>query len=98
MIVNHSPSNPESKFERFSSSDCLTSDSRQVVTRSWTENIHQFLVRWLVGRKPELKVWQTSSQFEANSQDSLWSAYDPVTGQGINNISEAEMRRWIEQR
>jgi hypothetical protein len=96
MIVNHSPSNPESKFERFSSSDCLTTD-RQVVTRSWTEKIRQFLVRWLIAREPELKVWRTSSQFRVN-QDSLWSAYDPATRKGINNVSEAEVRRWIEQR
>ncbi|NJL40333.1 MAG: hypothetical protein HC899_28995 [Leptolyngbyaceae cyanobacterium SM1_4_3] len=96
--MNNSPSNPKSTFERFSSSDCLTTGSRQVMTRSWTENIRQFLIRWLVGREPELKVWRTSSQFEANSQDSLWSAYNPATGQRINNVSEAEMRRWIEQR
>ncbi|NJN56795.1 MAG: hypothetical protein HC879_04525 [Leptolyngbyaceae cyanobacterium SL_5_9] len=95
--MNHSSSNPESKFERFSSSDCLTASSRQVMTRSWTEKLRQFLVRWLIGREPELKVWRTSSQFGAN-QDSLWSAYDPATGKGINNVSEAEVRRWIEQR
>lgn len=95
--MNHSPSNSESKFDKFSAADCLNTSSRQVITRSWTANIQQFLIRWLIAKEPELKVWRTSSQFGAN-QDSLWSAYDPATGQRINNVSEAEVRRWLEQR
>ena len=38
----------------------------------------------------EPQVWQTS--------EALWSAYDPVTGRSIDQLSTAEMRSWLEER
>lgn len=41
----------------------------------------------------ELRVWWTCDQ-----QGKLWwSAYDPLTGRSINQVSEEQMRAWIEQ-
>lgn len=41
----------------------------------------------------ELQVW---SQHDA-SGNITWHAFDPITGQAVHNLTEAEMRIWIEQ-
>ncbi len=43
---------------------------------------------------PELRVWHTYD----NEGNSWWSAHDPKTGRSIRQISEEQMRVWIEQR
>lgn len=43
---------------------------------------------------PELRVWQ-SRRFK---NQTVWHAYDPITGDFVSMGSEAEMRQWIEQR
>ena len=42
----------------------------------------------------ELRVWQTCDQLG----EIWWSAYDPSTGRSIHQVSETDVRRWIEQR
>ena len=42
----------------------------------------------------DLQVWHTQDA----RGNILWSAYDPTSGHSINQISETEMRIWIEQR
>ncbi|HEY9646183.1 MAG TPA: hypothetical protein V6C88_07435 [Chroococcidiopsis sp.] len=42
----------------------------------------------------EPHVWRTE---DANGQ-TLWHAYDPKTDQALNDVSEAEMRIWLEER
>jgi hypothetical protein len=40
----------------------------------------------------EPHVWQTQDEFGRIA----WSAYDPKTGQSIDEVSEAMMRSWLE--
>ncbi len=42
----------------------------------------------------QLRVWHQRDR-EGNI---WWSAYDPITGQSVDRISEAQMRIWIEKR
>ncbi len=51
------------------------------------------LVKLLVAGD-ELRVWQTNDRFG----NTLWNAYDPVTGSSKILDSEAELRSWIEGR
>lgn len=42
----------------------------------------------------ELRVWHTQDRLG----NIWWSAYDPTTKQSIYEVSEAQMRTWIEKR
>jgi hypothetical protein len=42
---------------------------------------------------PELQVWSKRDRWG----NTLWSAYDPLTGRSISQITEEQMRIWIEQ-
>ena len=56
------------------------------------ENIWKFLLRYLT-ESPQLRVWYTCDQ----EGKIWWSAYDPKTKSSIYQISEEQMRIWIEQ-
>ncbi|ARV57744.1 hypothetical protein BZZ01_03015 [Nostocales cyanobacterium HT-58-2] len=45
-------------------------------------------------RASELRIWHTGDA----AGNILWSAYDSITRQSVQGLSEAEMRIWIEQR
>jgi nitrite reductase/ring-hydroxylating ferredoxin subunit len=45
-------------------------------------------------RSTELQVWQSQ---DANCE-AHWSAYDPETGATVQDLTESEMRIWIERR
>jgi hypothetical protein len=95
--VNRSPSNSKSDV-RCCSSDHSATNFSQATPKSWTENIRQFLIHLLIPKQPEVQVWRNSQYSEAHPEDSSWSAYNPATGKRIVNVSEAEVRRWLEQR
>jgi hypothetical protein len=57
------------------------------------ENLWQFLARRLTD-SPQLRVWHTYD----DQGNIWWSAYNPKTGQSIHQISEEQIRVWIEQR
>ncbi|MBD2071303.1 hypothetical protein H6F93_27945 [Leptolyngbya sp. FACHB-671] len=95
--MNHSPSNSKSDVRCYSS-DHSAANFSQVTTKNWAENIQQFLIHLLIGKEPEVQAWQNFQHSKAHPEDILWSAYDPATGKGIYNVSEAEVRRWLEQR
>lgn len=42
---------------------------------------------------PGLQVWSKRDRYG----NTLWSAYDPLTGHSISRITEEQMRVWIEQ-
>ena len=48
----------------------------------------------LMSKESEPRVWCTCDRVG----NTWWSAYDPVTGQATNEVSEAEIRSWIERR
>lgn len=66
---------------------------RQFTLRLTLISVWQFLSRALV-KETELQVWCTYD----NRGRLWWSAYDPNTGRLIKQISEAQMRVWLEQR
>jgi hypothetical protein len=70
----------------------------QVPVKSWTENIRQFMLHLLIKKESEVQVWRSAQQSETHPEDISWNAYDPATGKRIDNVSEAEVRRWLEQR
>ncbi|MGL4620288.1 hypothetical protein [Chroococcidiopsis sp.] len=43
---------------------------------------------------PELKVWQTWDEHG----NAYWNGYDPITRRSIYQVSESQIRTWIEQR
>lgn len=45
-------------------------------------------------RDSEPRVWYSRDRMG----NTWWSALDPVTGRTINQVSESEMRSWIERR
>ncbi len=61
--------------------------------RTRLENIWQSLIERLTAL-PELRVWHTYD----NEGNIWWSAHNPKTGRSICQISEEQMRVWIEQR
>jgi hypothetical protein len=95
--VNHSPSNSKSDI-RYCSSEHSAANSPQVTAKSWTATIRQLLIHLLVGKEPAVQVWQNSQHSTVHPEDISWSAYDPTTGKRIDDVSEAEVRRWLEQR
>ncbi|MBW4696186.1 MAG: hypothetical protein KME27_31110 [Lyngbya sp. HA4199-MV5] len=70
-----------------------TGDRTQLSLMGWVEQASQFLVERLM-TDAEPRVWYTSDADGCL----LWHAYDPVTGRSFTDVSEAEMRAWIEQR
>lgn len=95
--MNRSPSNLKSDG-RYYSSDYSATNFSEDTPKSWIENIRQFLIYLLIPKEPEVQVWRNFQHSEVHPEDSLWNAYDPATGKGIANVSEAEVRRWLEQR
>lgn len=60
---------------------------------SWLEQAAQFFVQRLMA-DAEPRVWHT-----CDAEGYIWwHAHDPVTGRSLHDVSEAEMRAWIEQR
>ncbi len=58
------------------------------VKRFWTEILAE------LGQRREPQVWQTSDPYGRLS----WCAYDPETGKTVENLSEQEVRIWLEGR
>lgn len=53
--------------------------------------------QFLLGKpmaEPEVQVWHHCDQTGAI----WWNGYDPSTDQSIHEVSEAEIRRWLERR
>jgi hypothetical protein len=60
------------------------------------KSVLAYLWKALIGNlkeSPEVRVWYTRDR----AGKIWWSAYDPTTRRSIHQISEAEMRTWIEQ-
>lgn len=60
--------------------------------RARIQRIWQFLMT--TSRDSEPRVWCNYDRMG----NICWSAFDPVTGRAINQVSESEIRVWIEQR
>ena len=60
--------------------------------RARIQRIWQFMTT--TSRDWEPRVW-CNYDYMGNI---YWSAFDPVTGRAINQVSESEIRVWIEQR
>jgi hypothetical protein len=60
---------------------------------AWLERAARaFMQRLVVDAEP--RVWYT-----CDGEGNLWwHAYDPITGRSLYDVSEAEIRVWIEQR
>jgi hypothetical protein len=95
--VNHSSSNSKSDI-RYCASEHSAANFPQVTAKSWTEAIRQLVIHLLIGKQPEIQVWKNFQHSAVHPEDISWSAYDPTTGKRVNNVSEAEVRRWLEQR
>jgi hypothetical protein len=58
----------------------------------------QQLSKWLWQQlwvNSDLQVWQSP---ETTRDELRWNAYDPQNRQGLYNVSEENLRAWIEQR
>lgn len=60
--------------------------------RSIKQNMLSELTASLTGA-PEPTVWQSKQQ----KKQEKWSAYNPVSGKTVHNLSETEMRVWLEK-
>lgn len=63
----------------------------QLTFRCGLENIWQFLLKHLF-QSPKLQVWYTCD----HDGKIWWSAHNRLTGKSICQISEEQMRVWIE--
>lgn len=83
-------SNQPLKLISSQSTEQSSSKSAKLSTpaRLWKAFMHHLV------QSRELQVWYSCDQ----TGNLWWSAYDPVTGQSIDRLSEAEMRAWVEQR
>jgi hypothetical protein len=76
-------------------SDLVTPQQLEPHLSKWhliRERWQRFLASW--HRRDELQIWQNCDRLG----QLRWSAYDPQTGKRINQVSETEMRAWLEQR
>lgn len=70
-----------------------SAEPTQAIAPSWLQILGNLLNGLLVLEDPEVKVWSVKRRGEI-----LWSAYDPAKHRGIQQVSETEMRQWLEQR
>ncbi|MGL5081429.1 MAG: hypothetical protein ACRC8A_08070 [Microcoleaceae cyanobacterium] len=62
-------------------------------TQSQFKTLCNRFCMWLTATN-RLRVWPST---DSNGMP-LWNAYDPITGDSISDLSESEMRAWLEQR
>lgn len=68
-------------------SEASSSPLAQALYRIW----QGLLSRLDVSDEP--RVWPTQER----SGEPAWNAYDPITGQSVYLVSEAELRTWLEE-
>ncbi|PSB14177.1 hypothetical protein C7B61_06910 [filamentous cyanobacterium CCP1] len=73
-----------------------SSDRQSKRPFSWKSQVHQLWHRIFefISASSEPHVWTVQDADVLNR----WSAYDPITGERIQLISEQEMRKWLEER
>ena len=80
------------QWEATPQTDQAAVDVKQGLVAVLEQAAQGFVRRLLADAEPQ--VWQTT---DANGNQ-WWSAHDPATGRSLYNVSEREMRAWIEQR
>jgi hypothetical protein len=69
------------------SSESSPSALAQTLHRAW----HGLLALLNVSDEP--RVWPSRE----GNEEPAWNAYDPITGQSVHLVSEAELRIWLEE-
>ncbi|NJL45610.1 MAG: hypothetical protein HC922_07515 [Leptolyngbyaceae cyanobacterium SM2_3_12] len=72
----------------------VPSDSQAPAPPSWSARWSNLWHGWLASLdvSPEPKVWQTSD----SRGQVTWNAYDAMSGQGIYQVSDQDLRVWLE--
>lgn len=85
------PKNNTWKIHR-SSANLLSKLSQKTVFSRLLER-YITLLQWLI-ETPQLKVWQTWDE----DGNVYWNGCDPITRRSIYQVSESQIRIWLEQR
>lgn len=67
----------------------------QAIRQGWSR------LKGMLSASSEPRIWQSTNGHGAiatEGNQTLWNAYDPVTGRSIQNVSEAEIQAWLEAR